>query len=436
MDQGTKEEEKPRSPVGLIASLGSIVAQMADGAAFGQAKRAEKEPFEVLRDIQDAVDATKTLLQNGHPAPQRNWRDILHADPVKASELVGLIGMPVPYIIKPIAVRGSLTQIQGIPKSGKSAFAVFVSMCAASDTWPQPELLGPVTPGALKVLYLAWEDPKLMMAQRLSLYGQGLGFTKTFLPDNLTFVFAPDLFVERVDHAEALRAAIAELRPDIVVVDTLSHVHQCDENAASEMKIPMRALDQIARETEISIIYLHHTRKGADGNATEKGRGSQSIAAAWHVLVDWGLRQPGSNVNPVQIQSKYEHEWQHWNVRYCPVRSGEPGHESEVIQVKWEIEKEGAAATAKPEKISKADVKRTRIIEALKELCLAALDGWTTASDVSAASNLGLDTKSIKRHLADLCAEGLVEFKEGTATKAGRTPNTYKLKLGGNLSDL
>jgi hypothetical protein len=416
------------------------IAQSLKGMGVPSRTIAWKNAHNVGDDAADFVSRGASVKDLNRLLGKLDWREILNAQPVPATDLASLVGKPVPYIIKPIAVRGALTQVQGIPKGGKSAFTVFVSLCAAAGEWPQQEIMGPVNPGQLKVLYLAWEDPDLMMAQRLSLYGQGLGFTKSFLPPNLTFLFAPEIFVERGDHAEALRQAITEIKPDIVVFDTLSHVHLCDENAASEMKIPMRALDRIARETQTSVIYLHHTRKGADGHATEKGRGSQSIAAAWHVLVDWGLREEGSNVNPVKILSKYEHKTQNWDVRYVPVYSGEPvphGQEPEVIQVKWEIERHGggAAAAAKPQKVSRADVKRTRIIGTVRELCLASLDGCTTAKDVASACGLGLDSRSIKRHLTDLCTDGALEFQEGLPTKGGRSPDTYRPGKG-NLSDL
>ena len=355
-----------------------------------------------------------------------DWRSVFSTLPVKATELAPYIDMEIPYIAKPVLVEGSLTQIQGTPKGGKSSFSLYLSLCLATDTWPFPQHLRSYKPGPVDVLYFAWEDPKIMMAKRLSLYGAGLGFDRNFLPEHLTFIFAPDVFVERIDHVEALKATIAELKPKVVFIDTLSHVHASDENSASEMKIPMRHLDRIAREMNVAIVYLHHTGKGsADKNGQEKGRGSGAIAAAWHILVDWGVREKGSNVNPIEIQSKYENKWLNWNVAYEEIQD-----EYDVPQaIKWSIETMDDAGSGK----EKTDFKRDRILTVLKKLVedgIADKDGWSTAQQVTDVSNLGLDCKSIKRHLTTMCQEGSVQFKEGKATKSGREPNLYRASPG------
>lgn len=352
-----------------------------------------------------------------------DWKSVIKAKIVRAVDLAALIDAPIPYIVKPIIVEGSLTQIQGIQKGGKSAFSLLLSLCLATGTWPFPQYLAAAEP--VEVLYLAWEDPEIMMAKRLSLYAAGLGFDRTFMPEKLTFLFGPDLFVEREDHDLALRAAIAELKPKVIFIDTLSHIHLCDENAASEMKIPMKNLARIAQDCGVGIVYLHHTGKGSSEKiAQDKSRGSGAIAAAWHVLIDWGQRDKGSNINPVEVQSKYEHEWKNWAIAYEPVKDDV----GQVVAVRWTID----TPSGDDSRNGKVDSRRTRIIETMKRVGPGFADGWMTAQDLVETTGLGVDSKTIKRYLQPLCEEGAVQFREGSNSKDGKTPNSYRL-VGGNL---
>ena len=342
------------------------------------------------------------------------WREAMRCQPTPWSEIVGLVDEPVPYVIWPLAIQGALTQVQGLPKGGKSAFDVMLGVCGPTNTWPYPQHLRADKP--LKILYFAWEDPKLMMSKRCSLYARGLGFEKTFYNDNLTFMFGPSLFVDEPSGETNLKSCISELQPDLVVVDTLSHVHTAEENSSSEMKIPMMALDRVAKETNCAIIYLHHTNKGSgEGKATQnKGRGSGAIAAAWHVLVDWGEREEGSNVNPITIMSKYEHEVIRWNVTYNAIKD-----EFGVVEkVQWIIESQDPQE--QEDKKGSTATKYARLVKVSKELFHT--QGWFTATEMATKCGLGLESQSIKKYLQKMCEAGQLEFREGKAP----VPHQYR----------
>jgi predicted ArsR family transcriptional regulator len=57
-------------------------------------------------------------------------------------------------------------------------------------------------------------------------------------------------------------------------------------------------------------------------------------------------------------------------------------------------------------------------------------EGWMTAQDLVEPCGLGVDSKTIKRYLQPLCEEGLVQFREGSNSKKGQTPNTYRISEG------
>ena len=372
-------------------------------------ERAAKDPKGILNEWHTVLDGVEHQLNGVSPLKAFDWKERVGVKPVQAKDLVDLVDAQIPYICEPLIARGFLTQIQGIPKGGKSAFSIYLSMCLTTGTWPHPDHIQSSAP--VKVLYLSWEDPAIMMAKRLSLYGVGLGFGRKFMPENLTFLFAPDLFINRIDHAEALKAAIKEIGADVVFIDTLSQVHSCEENDASEMKIPMRVLMGIAEQLQIGIVYLHHVSKSTNGKATvDKGRGSGSIGAAWHILIDWGVRTEGSNVNPVEIQSKLAHEWLYWNVEYSPDRLDEVDPKK-VTGVRWSIKSQ--EQKEKQKELKSTDRKRVRCLETLKGLSVVQEDGWVSAAMVTSACGLGIDQRSVKSHLQVLCESGDVLCKTG-----------------------
>lgn len=410
----------------VVAQAGWKISEIADRAVFGvgdvpnEEGRAAKNPAEVFADMRQAITEAEGKLQGQTPP---DWKKALKVQPTKWGEIVHLVDEPIPYIIWPLVVRGSMTQIQGLPKGGKSAFSLYLSICSSTGIWPFPQYLRADTP--LKVLYIAWEDPKIMMAKRLSLYAVGLELKREFHSPNIDFLFGPDIFVDRQDGEYYLREAIRDLKPDIVFIDTLSHIHACDENAASEMKVPMKNLDRIAKEENVGIVYLHHTNKGGDKDraAQDKGRGSGAIAAAWHILVDWGKREEGSNINPIEVQSKFEHDWIKWAITY----DAQKDEYGTVEKVKWHIEGQDFDGPVEDPK----SIKINKILETIRRLSISnPPDGWVTAHQIANATGLGLESKQIKRHLQQLCEVGFVEFRE---SEKGGAPNMYRAIAKGNL---
>ncbi len=383
--------------------------------------RVDTDPDAVAKDLVGFASRLGKSINDLGVGPI-DWKAVIGTEPVDAADLVPLIDQQIPYILKPLIVEGSLTQIQGIPKGGKSAFSLYLSLCLASGIWPAPQYLAAAEP--IRTLYLAWEDPDIMMAQRLSLNAVGMGHDRRFspVPGFLKFLFCPNIFIENIDHEAAFRAAVMELQPKVIFIDTLSHVHAKDENSSTEMKIPMRNLARIAKDLKVGIVYIHHTGKSQKEHAQDKSRGSGAIAAAWHVLVDWGTREKGSNVNPVEIQSKYEHRWKNWNIAY------ESDHPDCPTWVKWNFEAD--AGDTKP-KAPSGDRKRARLIETFKKLHETA--EWVTAVMVLNTCNLGLEIRSVQRQLKDMCVEGILESKAVSSNP--KDPLHYRLAPStGNLT--
>lgn len=401
----------------LLAHLGNL-RQMEAGFVAGENgdSTVEKDPLGAIDQLADYINFARERMHGLEPV--NHWQEKLGGESVDATDLAPFIDMEFPWLIEPLLCRGFLTQIQGAPKGGKSAFSLWLSLLAATGEWNKIKALESTPAEPRKVLYIAWEDPKILMAKRLSQYAVGLGYERTFLPKNIRFLFAPTFFANRADHVAAIQEAIKEYGADIVVIDTLSYAHECEENVADQMRVPMGNLSKMANDLQVSILYVHHTAKGAkEKSSWERGRGSAAIAAAWHILIDWGQREEGSDINPVLIQSKLgvDGTWQvHYN-RQC----NHPTDPKKVTGVAWSIEtgdnKVDISAIAAGKKREKSGLERVH--ETLQSLYIESPKGVPGKNIVSCLADQGLGKSIVYRHLGELEETGVAAHKTvGKAT--------------------
>ncbi len=264
-----------------------------------------------------------SALSKGPPT----FDDIVGAKTTPLNELAHLIDQEIEYAIRPICPRGALTMIQGMPKGGKSTFSLWLGLCAAMGNWPSGvfEIKKP-----LKVLFVEYEDRPILVVKRASKYLAGAGFDPKILPCNLFLSDNPTLWLDSAKYEAALKAEIKAQGYDLVVIDTLSYIHQAEsENDAADMKILTASLKRIVAETGCNITFLHHVGKGSKDKAvSEAARGSSVIPACADVILHWGDRGDG-DVTPLSITSKYDDGFR-CSVEYV---RGDEG-------VSWKVEKE------------------------------------------------------------------------------------------------
>ena len=69
--------------------------------------------------------------------------------------------------------------------------------------------------------------------------------------------------LDQPEGIQNLERLIDMYTPDIVFIDTFSSFHESDENKAPEMKPIIKKLASIARERDIAVVPVHHSRKRA-----------------------------------------------------------------------------------------------------------------------------------------------------------------------------
>lgn len=195
-----------------------------------------------------------------------------------------------PWLIEGLWMRDAVGIIGGEPKCGKSFLALDLAVAVAAGVpclrhFPARQT-GPV------LLYAA-EDAAPIVRRRLEGITQAAGVD--FQALDVHVITAPMLRLDRSDHCKALRATVANLRPQLLVLDPFVRLHAIDENVAGEVAPLLGFLRSLQRDHRAAVALVHHARKGAGHE-----RGGQALRGSSE-LHAWGdsnlyLRRQGENL--------------------------------------------------------------------------------------------------------------------------------------------
>lgn len=186
---------------------------------------------------------------------------------------------PLDFVL-PGMITGTVGALVAQGGAGKSWAALQMAIAVAGG----PNLLEIDLDRAGPVLYLPAEDPTLAIEHRLYASGRHIDEAeRDILAERLEIV---PLIGQAVDlMSDAWAAGIERMAKGkrLVVIDTLRRFHSADENSAGDMARLLGIMERICGATGASILFLHHTAKGAALN----GAGDQQQASRGSsVLVD------------------------------------------------------------------------------------------------------------------------------------------------------
>lgn len=188
-------------------------------------------------------------------------RDVMRAEP-----------KPVHYCI-PERIPSGLIVVGGRPKSRKSWLALQAAIATANGT----EMMGR-WPRQARVLGLFLEDNAIRMRRRLEF----LGISPANAPDCLHFEYdwpTGDLGVAKI-------ARWLDAYPDtgLVIVDVLQRFRGARDKGQSHYEADYAALGQLhslcAQHPQLTVMVIHHIKKGAVDEPVEALSGTFGIAAA------------------------------------------------------------------------------------------------------------------------------------------------------------
>jgi hypothetical protein len=185
------------------------------------------------------------------------------------------------YLIKSILERYTLSILGASPGVGKSiiALSIIKSVLTGESLWGKFEVLkkGPV-------LLVDEETPRPWLKRRV----KNMEFQESLLLSTLHF---QGVRVDGDAYFDALMKKIEEVRPVLVVFDSLVRFHRQNESDASSMSLVMDKFRNIVN-WGTTVLVIHHHKKGG-AKKGEKLRGSTDISAA--IDVEFSLTKRKGN---------------------------------------------------------------------------------------------------------------------------------------------
>jgi hypothetical protein len=151
---------------------------------------------------------------------------------------------------------------------------------------------------------------------------RGAGIEHWELADHLVIDATSPLYFDDLKLTSKLERQLAGF--DVCAIDSLSTIHNADENSVERMAPIMNRWRDMSLKTSTAIPLVHHFRKrgvdasngsgGGTGNVLQRARGSSLIAATTRHAV--GIeRGPGEDELTVHIESNHEVDTQPFVIR-------------------------------------------------------------------------------------------------------------------------
>ena len=224
--------------------------------------------------------------------------------------------------IWPGFLAGTVGALVAPGATGKSFWALEAAMAVACSVAGGDLVeLAPKHPG--RVIYLAGEDPAPALIHRVHAIGQHLDpVAKEAIAENLTLepIMGKQLNVLNDRHLARVIEYCTDSR--LIVLDTLSRIHQLDENSNGDMALLVATLEHVAATTGAAVLYLHHVNKGS---IRERQADQQQAARGASALIDnarWcGFVTKMTEEEARQLSGAFDHQ-PIGDRRYCFIRFG------------------------------------------------------------------------------------------------------------------
>ena len=331
--------------------IGDFWSYSALAAAANVAARGETVTLDAVRAWLQSEHDRKGPHRAGEERPDLAWLDLLvhHAplhEPVPVAQLCAavrraasqrstnapfgrsfreFIGAEEPpdsqadiFDADGLIVRGEPSLFIGDPKVGKTLLLTDLVLHLAAG---RPEWLGRRLYHRRRVLLFLREDSERTTQRRIWQIARGAGIEHRELEDHLIIDVTSPLYIDDPAIVKRLRAQLADV--DICAIDSLSTIHNADENSVEGMAPVMNTWRDLALGTGTSLPIVHHFRKrGGDsapavrqpGSVLQRARGSSIIGATTCHAV--GIeRGPDDDQIVIAVESNHEVDVQPFVIR-------------------------------------------------------------------------------------------------------------------------
>jgi RecA-family ATPase len=259
----------------------------------------EQARFTLLRNAQAAQAVEE------EPLPLITMGDYLQQE----------IEIPPVLVAPTLLVRSGVLCTVARSGKGKTVFNMNRLVSWAAGVTPFPEAAPVMKPsGPLKTLIVEAEGAAALFhaqVRKMVEHGPFNAEHRRLIAENITLYGDGGYQNVRMDdvaqHAR-LERAISEIRPDILFIEPLRHLHSKDENNSQEMAKVLMALMDLASTYELAVITAHHERKsgvGDDGEAMSSARGSTTLEGALTVMENLKHVSDGDYLDVTWSKSRY-----------------------------------------------------------------------------------------------------------------------------------
>jgi RecA-family ATPase len=173
--------------------------------------------------------------------------------------------------IWPSFLAGTVGALVAPGAAGKSFWALEAAMAVAGADLLK---LNPTRTG--KVVYFSGEDPANALIRRAHSIGKHLDSgMRHAIRENLILEPIQGKRLNIMDQEHSTRIIKYCSGARLIILDTLSRIHQLDENSNGDMANLIGTLEYVAVRTGASVLYLHHISK----SSTKDGQNDQQQAA-------------------------------------------------------------------------------------------------------------------------------------------------------------
>jgi len=262
-EQNDKAYQQIRSALGSTVKRVVLPQGIKDIAEFFL--RYDWEAFRVLLKAAQAVEWNYTSLDLTGPMPSYDW------------------------LVKDLICKGDVVRMGGDGGLGKSWLTMDLAVAMLIN---RPQWLGLDICDFGRVMYIDQENPLVAARNRL----RKLGLTEQ-ASANMRFLWQQGIRLDTEADAAKIHDDALAFQPSVIFIDSFSTIHRKDENSAEDVnQIFHGGIVPLARETNATVIVIHHTNKGGGLRGSSALSNAPDLVLGMKHLTDTAGRQTGQQV--------------------------------------------------------------------------------------------------------------------------------------------
>jgi hypothetical protein len=180
---------------------------------------------------------------------------------------------PIKFLVEGILPEG-LSILSGSPKIGKTFFALNMALSIATGE----KTLGHLSTEKVGVAYIAMDEKDQYIQEKLNCIREFQ--QRNVIPDNFRFIFEINRLSEG-GHEQLLDYIDRHPEIKLIVIDTLGRFRKPAGGKGNAYEVDVESIGQIqdiCKKKNVSILLLHHNKKGKSEDYVENLSGSMGIS--------------------------------------------------------------------------------------------------------------------------------------------------------------